>query len=242
LRCRDRGGGGASFRRSFYKCSLTKRRSLMRWLGYWAAGWHINITSYRCKIYSIVQRMHEVLLTAHPANRSYVDEYLNHPSRNRLEALLRSTKPLPDGAPKDSKLIEAAELMASLQEERLMSNLREMSFVMESPADVTLVAGSGKVETVREAPDSRDACSLLHVQWILPLLYLILNRHLDILKLGQGRVLETKELALQVKSLQSVFSVFDERMHILDSECRISRCSYVSYYLPAGSHLSSESS
>jgi hypothetical protein len=48
------------------------------------------------------------------------------------------------------------------------------------------------------------------------LLYLLLYRHLGIIKLAQKRVLHEKELASHVKSLMSVFSVFDERTRQLE--------------------------
>jgi hypothetical protein len=95
--------------------------------------------------------MHEALLSALPANRSYVDEYLNHSCFNRIEALLRSIKPLADNARKDSRVSEIAESMAKLQESRLKANLMEVSFVVESVPDVSLVAGLGRIETVRLA-------------------------------------------------------------------------------------------
>jgi hypothetical protein len=92
--------------------------------------------------------MHEALLSAHPANRSFVDEYLNYSCFNRIEALLRSIKPLPDNARKDSRVSEIAESMAALQERRLKANLTEVSFIVESVPDVALVTGLGRVETV----------------------------------------------------------------------------------------------
>ncbi|KAF8970857.1 hypothetical protein BDZ97DRAFT_1407102 [Flammula alnicola] len=183
-----------------FAISRPKGWSFLRWIAYWAEGWHINITNYRSKLYSIVQQMHNALLSAHPANRSYVDEYLNHPSFNRLEALLRSITPLPDNAHIDSKLTEIADSMTSLLERRLVLNLTEMSYILESPATVSLVAGTGRIET-----------------WILSLLYLVLSRHLEIITLAQKYVLHEKELGSHVKSLASIFSLFDDRIHHLES-------------------------
>ncbi|KIM34875.1 hypothetical protein M413DRAFT_450024 [Hebeloma cylindrosporum] len=174
--------------------------SFLRWIAYWGMGWHINITTYRSKIYWIIQQMHEALLSAHPANRSFVDEYLNHSCFNRIEALLRSIKPIPDNARKDSRVSEIAESMVTLQESRLEANLTEVSFIVESVPDVALITGLGRVET-----------------WILPLLYLLLRRHLDIINLAQKRVLKEQELSAHVKSLMTIFSVFDERIQQLES-------------------------
>lgn len=92
--------------------------------------------------------MHEVFTSVHLANRAYVCRYLNHANFQRIESLLRSTKPLPSDARKEPKLSEIAESMKTLQERRLLDNLKAMSFVVDSPADVSLIAGYGRVEKV----------------------------------------------------------------------------------------------
>ncbi|KDR79356.1 hypothetical protein GALMADRAFT_265823 [Galerina marginata CBS 339.88] len=182
-----------------FALSRPKGLSLLHWIAYWAAGWHINITNYRTKLYSIMLEMHEVSASVHLVNRAYVGYYLNHDYFQWIEGLLRSIKPLPSDARKQPKLSEVAASMATLQEGRLLTNLKAMSFVIESPSDVNLIAGSGRVET-----------------WILPLLYLILTRHLEIIKLAEKRVLNTNELGFHTTSIGHIFSVFDARMRNLN--------------------------
>lgn len=106
------------------------------------------MTNYRARLYTIVQQIHRVVLHVYPPNRAYADEYMSNKSFNTLEALLRSITPLPDKARIDSRLADIVESMSSLMETRLMKNLEEMHFVLESPATVNLVVGTGRVEAV----------------------------------------------------------------------------------------------
>ncbi|KAF8912168.1 hypothetical protein CPB84DRAFT_1957799 [Gymnopilus junonius] len=174
--------------------------NVLHWIAYWAAGWHINLTNYKDKIYSVLHHMLQAIDSIHPANRAFADYYFNANILRRVEALVRSIKPIPVNTSKDSKLSEMAESMASLQEKRLLANLQEVSFIIKSTSDVRLIAGSSRIET-----------------WILPLMHLILNRHLEILKLAQAVVLHPQELDTHLDSLTSIFFVFDERQSHLEA-------------------------
>lgn len=61
---------------------------------------------------------------------------------------MRSVKPLPDNMPKDSKLSEIAESMATIQKKQLLANLQEVSFLIKSASDAVLIAGPDRIETV----------------------------------------------------------------------------------------------
>lgn len=126
--------------------------------------------------------------------------------------------PLPDNTRIDTKLAGIADSMSALLESRLMMNLDEMSFVLESPATVNLVVGSGRVETVRKCSLVRPSPTLsyfLFYQWILPLLYLVLKRHLDIMTLAQSHIIHEKEFISHSKTLESIFSLFNDRIEHL---------------------------
>ncbi|KDR73637.1 hypothetical protein GALMADRAFT_142100 [Galerina marginata CBS 339.88] len=195
----DEDGSGFISVQEANKFALARPAGLLQWIAYWAAGWHINLTDYRSKIYTILLQIYEALDFAHPANRAHLNSYFNHDAIRRVESLLRSTRPLSEHAPIDSRLTEIAKFIASVEEDRLLPNLKELSFTIKSAADVTLIAGSGRVEIL-----------------ILPLLYLLLNRHLEIVKLAQKVVLGAYELATHSRSIMSLFEVFDERMAHLE--------------------------
>ncbi|KAF5325410.1 hypothetical protein D9619_010003 [Psilocybe cf. subviscida] len=173
-----------------------KEWSLLQWMVYWAAGWHINITKYRDKIYDILVQMHELLPSLHPANRVYVDEYLDGYTMETIESILRSTKSVTDG--QHSQIAELAQVYADAQEAALRTNLEEVSYVISSVADATLVAGPARAES-----------------WIYPLLYLLLERHFAVLKLGRTLVFNQSEINTHWLTLHFVLEVFKQRKESL---------------------------
>ncbi|KDR82349.1 hypothetical protein GALMADRAFT_817903 [Galerina marginata CBS 339.88] len=183
-----------------FALSRPKGVSLLHWFAYWAAGWHVNIMNYRTKLYSIMLEMHHAFSSVHLANQAFVGCYLNDLNFLRIEGLLRSTKPLPHNARKERKICDIAASVAASMEHRLLTNLKEMSFVVDSASDVTLIAGSRRVET-----------------WILPLLFLVLTQHLKIIKLARTRILHANELLVHSGALANIFSVFDARMRKLEA-------------------------
>lgn len=92
--------------------------------------------------------MHEVFDSVCLANRTFFGYYLNDVFFRRIEGLIRSVKPLPTDVRKEPKISEIAASVAALETQRLSTNLKEMSFIVESPSNVSLIAGSGRAETV----------------------------------------------------------------------------------------------
>ncbi|KAF9482851.1 hypothetical protein BDN70DRAFT_874437 [Pholiota conissans] len=178
-----------------------KDLSLLHWIAYWAAGWHLNLVEYQKELYSILVQMHAAASSIHVANRAFVDDFLDHSVMRRVEALLRSIKGLPDISKRDPHLVTVANYVSSWQLERLRTNLSDMGFVIESPFVATTISGSSRVET-----------------WIMPLLLLLLQRHLDVIQLAKTVVLDKTEFEAHVTSLTSIFVVFDERMENLEAK------------------------
>jgi hypothetical protein len=52
-------------------------------------------------------------------------------------------------------------------------------------------------------------------QWLLPLLYVLLDRHLEVFKLAQSRTLLSSGIVDHCFSLGSIISLYDERMQQL---------------------------
>lgn len=93
--------------------------------------------------------MHKMADSLHPMNKKFAYMYLDGFVVNRIEAILRPIHSIPSDTPRDPKLVEIATSMATLQEERLRANLKAMSYLVQAQADVTLIAGSERVEIVR---------------------------------------------------------------------------------------------
>jgi hypothetical protein len=103
--------------------------------------------------------MYELLPSLHPANRVYVDEYLNGYSMDTIEGILRSTKNVTDGQ-NSTQIAELAQFYADTQESALRTNLQEVSYVISSVADATLVAGPARAESVRAILVCQSTCFL----------------------------------------------------------------------------------
>ncbi|KAH9475803.1 hypothetical protein JR316_0011363 [Psilocybe cubensis] len=99
----------------------------------------------------------------------------------------------------DPRLVELACHVAQMQEEVISANLKDASFNLMCPNDAKLVGGPERVET-----------------WILPLLHLLLQRHLEIIQIAQNIVLDELEMIAHNQSLVSTFRTFEGRIKELD--------------------------
>jgi hypothetical protein len=95
-----------------------------------------------------MQKLHKISSTVLTVNRKLVAMYLDDYDYFRIEGILRHISPLSDYIPRDTKLVEVCASVAAAQEERLKTNLQKLSYVLRSPADVALVIGNGRLETV----------------------------------------------------------------------------------------------
>lgn len=100
-------------------------------------------------IYDLMSELHDTLQYVHPANRTYVEEYLNGRSFIWVEGLLRSFRLAPDELRRDADLLAVSETIRKSQEEKFLGNLSSLSFVAKSEDDVlNIVANAGRAETV----------------------------------------------------------------------------------------------
>lgn len=95
-----------------------------------------------------MQSLHAVAANVLSVNRKLTDLYMDDWYYFRIEGILRPIRPLPQDMSRDPPLAELAISIATAQENRLKKNLEGLSYVLRSPADVALVIGSGRIETV----------------------------------------------------------------------------------------------
>ncbi|TFK17049.1 hypothetical protein FA15DRAFT_676340, partial [Coprinopsis marcescibilis] len=174
--------------------------SLPTWIAFWAVGWQASVSRYKSQIYELVQTIFQVLEHVLPSNRRAIDEYLFHPSFWRIELLLRSTRSISSSIMNDPDLARVTNAYSSMEEERIESNLKDVAYELDTPATVALVTGEGRIE-----------------RYIYPLIYLLLRRHLKVLKLACKHVLDAEELAVLNESLVSVLLSVDYRIQNLEA-------------------------
>jgi hypothetical protein len=191
--------------------------SLPTWIAFWAVGWQASISKYKNQIYGVVQTMFQVLEHVLPSNRRAIDEYLFHASFWRIELLLRSTRSIGWKVMADPDLARITEVYSGKEEERIEVNLKDVGYELDTPATVALVTGEGRIERV-SGKIALFGMKLMGcgLQYIFPLLYLLLKRHLKVMKLACQHVLDAEELACLNESLVSVLLTVDERIQNLE--------------------------
>ncbi|PPQ65654.1 hypothetical protein CVT24_011808 [Panaeolus cyanescens] len=172
--------------------------SLLEWLAYWAAGYHLNVTDYRTRIYSLLGSMHQLLHQIKPTNRRNADLALDALDMRRLELILRGTRPYPYTNYSDSALKRLAEEYWEHELDRLEQNLQSVGYELDDPNTVRLVAGAGRIE-----------------KHFWPLVYLMLLGLHRIFKAGIHHTLSWREFEVISNGISSIFTAVDERVETL---------------------------
>ncbi|KAJ6530320.1 hypothetical protein B0H19DRAFT_482579 [Mycena capillaripes] len=177
--------------------------SLLGWMAFWAAGWHTTVTWYKNRIYNILYAMMRLLQRMKPANVRAADTYFAGPAIQRVELLLRSTRSAPSTIHNDVRLARITDAFKELEEKKLVTHLDRLRYELDDPATLRMITDSRRIE-----------------RYVYPLLYLLLKRHFDIMRLACIHVLYTDEFEFMSGSLATVFKAVDERTNNLEAVFR----------------------
>ncbi|KAK1220821.1 hypothetical protein PQX77_016392 [Marasmius sp. AFHP31] len=169
--------------------------SLLQWLAYWASGRHWTISEYRLKIADIYQDM--ILMLRHkvqPSNRYTVDRYLNN--MKTLDRVLSSTIPCPD--PPQGELAKRVSRYNQQEEERMEQVLKALDYEIDGPDTIELITSRYQIE-----------------RNFFPLVYLLLRRHMSVIRLACDIALDPRELEQATKSLKVIFRAVKSRVATL---------------------------
>ncbi|KAJ6573432.1 hypothetical protein DFH09DRAFT_916098 [Mycena vulgaris] len=168
--------------------------SLLSWVAFWAEGWHATVTWYKNRIYNILIAMMGIIERMKPANVQSADKYLAGPAMRRLELLLRSTRSAPSTAYDDARLTRIADAFQEAEETRLETQLDGLLYEIDDTATLRLITGPGRIE-----------------RYVYPLMFQLLKRHYDIMRLACVHILDEGEFDVMSTSLATVFKAVDER-------------------------------
>ncbi|RDX49204.1 hypothetical protein OH76DRAFT_1351074 [Lentinus brumalis] len=167
--------------------------SLPHWLAFWAIGWQLAMTDYRKKIVNILKAM------------SNLAEGIRHANRSKVRWYLEAVKPLVD------------EMTSSFQgnTERLSLLPRFQAHIQREETRV-----SKHLETARYDLDAPDTLAFINGRRglernIFTLLYLLLVRHYNIMKMGQKCIIHPDKLLDAESSIQMVKDVYELRRQSL---------------------------
>ncbi|KAG6848542.1 hypothetical protein H0H93_016109 [Arthromyces matolae] len=167
--------------------------STPRWLAFWAAGWHSSVSDYADAIYCLLKKFHLLREKVRYENLDIYDAYLHDEPFDYLHQLLKSTGRAT--AYIHPELAAFRDEFTARESEKLVDNLVTVSFNLDSPATVELVTGPYRIE-----------------RYIYPLIFILLQRHLQIIQSARLYTVNIAEFQYMSASLRSIFQVFSRRM------------------------------
>ncbi|KAJ7863287.1 hypothetical protein B0H14DRAFT_2221100, partial [Mycena olivaceomarginata] len=173
--------------------------NLRSWVAFWAAGWHASVTWYKNRIYHLLSAMMQHIPRLKTDNVPSADAYFAGSSISRVELLLRSTRSASGKVYNDAPLARASTEFQEAEEQRLEINLDKLSYELDDVTTIELITGSNRIE-----------------HYLYPLLYLLLRRHFDIIRLAYEHILHESEWDTMTVSLETIFQAVDERAKNLE--------------------------
>lgn len=159
--------------------------TLPRALAYWAAGWRVDSQYYHARIEQVLNSMVYAQEDVLPANRRCIAMYLNSYVIDGIKRLVRSLAALgSEGS--DLDLAQLTARRREAQEETLANKLNIVKYEIDSKESIKLF-GSGRIEN-----------------FLLPLLYLVIRRHLQIMKLASTVTLVERELESATQTIENI--------------------------------------
>ncbi|KAJ7099683.1 hypothetical protein C8R44DRAFT_716668 [Mycena epipterygia] len=169
--------------------------SLPHWLAYWAIGHHQTMVGYVNKISNVLAKMFAILPHLAPANKNSADAYLK-----TVYYTVHSLTQSVNSCNISESLQEKFASYAATEEARLRANLDSVEFDIDALETVELITGRGSID-----------------RFVLPLIYLLLERHFEIFRLAQTHTVHKDELWDGADSLVYVFDAVEARVELLQS-------------------------
>ncbi|KAI3609271.1 hypothetical protein WG66_010510 [Moniliophthora roreri] len=172
--------------------------SLLQWLAYWASGRHYAVWQYSSqKIWRLLQDMH-ILLKERvlPLNRHAIDRYLN--GMKTLERVLVSTFECKD--PPEGELAQRVAAYVQTEEDRMERVLLALEYEIDGPDTIELITSRYQIE-----------------RNFFPLVYLLLRRHVSLVRLACDIVLNPREMESAMLSMKTIFKAVKARVKALEA-------------------------
>ncbi|KAF7351511.1 Protein kinase domain-containing protein [Mycena sanguinolenta] len=179
--------------------------SLPEWLAFCAAGWHTSVTWYRTRIYNILRAMVRAQQLVRSENLQAANTYLTGPHMWRVELLLRATRPNEKPAPKGKRLQALTDEYRKKETSQLERDLLTLNYKLDD-------------NSLRALAKTRRA-----EYFVYPVLYLLLKRHFDVMRLACGYRFKdpTSEFDRMTQSIGAIFKVVDARIQKLRGMCAV---------------------
>ncbi|PIL29961.1 hypothetical protein GSI_07872 [Ganoderma sinense ZZ0214-1] len=162
---------------------------LLHWLAYWAVGHQISMSDYAAKIDVLLAKMFALKTHVLPANRNAMEQYLLPvwTIATMLTAAFRRVDV-------DEQLLQRFEDYTEAEEKRLAENLKTAKYDIDAQDTLDLIRGPGRIE-----------------KHVFPLLYLLLKRDFEIMRLARTQCLHVDELYDSMCTILWVFEAVNDR-------------------------------
>ncbi|CAK5278153.1 unnamed protein product [Mycena citricolor] len=187
--------------------------SLPRWIAYWAAGHHQTIQTYKDKINLITAKLYGILPHILPANKSAVNQYLT-----TIEWSVMTVVGSLDTCSPHLSLQKKFENYVIMEEARLRGWICHLSSV-----EKRLTAyRAANLEAIRYDIDAESTLKLITgkgciEKYLFPVLFLLLERHLEIFRVCQTHVVHPDELWDAADTVIYVFDAVKARLDDLQT-------------------------
>ncbi|KAJ6610468.1 hypothetical protein B0H10DRAFT_411247 [Mycena sp. CBHHK59/15] len=169
--------------------------SLPKWIAYWSIGWHQSMQVYVNKILAQLAKMFAIMPRVLPVNKSAANLYIETIYQG-VYSLTASV----NGCYVNEALQEKFASYVAAEEARIRGNLDAVQYDIDASDTLELVTGQGRID-----------------RFVLPLIYLLLERHFEIFRLCQTRTVHPDELWDAADTLQWVFDAVNDRFTLLQS-------------------------
>ncbi|KAG2142763.1 uncharacterized protein EDB93DRAFT_603411 [Suillus bovinus] len=170
-------------------------------LAYWAAGWRVDSQYYHSRIEQVLNSMVYAQADALPENRRCIATYLDSYVIDGIKRLVRSLAEL-GSEDSDLDLVQLIARRREAHEKTLADKLNIVKYEIDSKESIKLF-GSGRIEN-----------------FLLPLLYLVIRRHLQIMKLASTVILVERELESATQTMENILEGVSLRVDSLAESFR----------------------
>ncbi|KZS96343.1 hypothetical protein SISNIDRAFT_451020 [Sistotremastrum niveocremeum HHB9708] len=176
--------------------------STLEWIAYTAAGVAIEVQVYRLRIMALLQQM-ITLDGVKPVNTILTTEYIDNHLTEIFQIMGQNALEINYEFYENSRLCHLVLERMKLREEALAKSLGTLRYHIDEVDTLYLVSRTaGHKENLE--------------QFILPLLFLVLSRHLDIMKLAKTHTIHGKELELAGAANATIVRAWADRVFDLN--------------------------
>ncbi|EKM48544.1 uncharacterized protein PHACADRAFT_132334, partial [Phanerochaete carnosa HHB-10118-sp] len=187
--------------------------SLPHWMAYWTIGYPLSMKYYHDRIQRIIRQTADLSDDMLPENRAIYDKLHGSDILSNFEFILAAAFKAEDHITWDSQLFDKFKSYVMQEEKRMKETLETVKYKIDAPSTLTLLLGSGRLE-----------------KYLLPLMYLMYHRYLELLTVGRTVALHRDEVLEMLNSSKMIKQAIRARLDIVKAMCKIQN-------LDIGDHL-----